>query len=89
MRIFYNPDIRQLIVFENKYAFSVYLQSNEQPLEKAIELIDKYSEFPKDMSTCQEIEHDERGHLLPVEDGLKEFNPPAINKTIERDGKTN
>lgn len=72
MQLFYNPDIRMLIIVENGKAMSMYLQADETPARKAEEVIKAYHENPANITTCDEIIQRVDDDPLPTEDGPKE-----------------
>ena len=76
MKIYHNENTRQLIVTTAKFALSVYLQSDEAPEKKALELLEIYDKAPASLSTCPPIEHTTPAKLLPNEEGPQPELPP-------------
>lgn len=87
MKIYYNETTRQLIVTNRDYAMSVYLQKDERPVEKGVDLLDIYADHPENISICREILPDGSGQLAPHVKVPKPHVHNGKNKTFVEDAQ--
>lgn len=88
MKIFHNPETRQMIVAQGKQAFSVFLQADETPIKKVADLVTAYEADNANLSVCEEIILDNDGNLLPVEQGPPPDRSNDVTNSENGDDKT-
>jgi len=88
MRIFHNPGTRQMIVVTDDFACSVFLQANETPEAKAIEVMRAYQTDHTNVSVCPETDLGNTGDSLPEEHGPEQTEAIHDTEPTNGDGKT-